>query len=169
MELEAAPVQPGRGLIRLLVVAILACLAQVVVSQLLTQVVAAGHATLHALVALVALLPALAIAWRWPAAGLASRAPVLGLLALAVAQLTESLGAFGYGPDNDTRINGMVALHDLGLGLTALGLMLAVAGFAIGIAVAASRRQGPARLVILGGAVGIAIGGALFVKTMIGL
>ena len=168
MEARSLPV-PGRGLIRLVVVGILACLAQIVLAQFLTSIVAGGHAAMHALMALVALLPALGIAWRWPAGGLATRAPVLGLVALATAQFVESIGAFGYGPDNDGRVNGIVVLHDLGSGLTALGLVAAVVGIAVGIGAVASRRQGRLRLAMLGAAAAVGVMGTVFIKTMIGL
>jgi hypothetical protein len=169
MEIRPTSARRGRGVIRLVVTAIAICLAQLVLSQFLASGEAAGHAVFHALVALGTLLPALGIAWRWPEAGLASRAPALGLFAFAVAQLVESLGAFGYGPDNAERINGMVVLHDLGLGLTAVGMVVALAGIVVGIAVAANRRPGPARLVIAGGAGLLGVLGVLFIKTMIGL
>ena len=166
--MQAVERTPVSGLRRLVVVAIAVCLAQIVLAQFLTDIVASGHAVFHALFALAVLLPALAIAWRWPAAGLASRAPVLGLLALAAAQFVESLGAFGYAPDNDTRANGMVALHDIGLALTALGLMAAVAGVVLGVMVAAGRRTGTLRLATMAAAALLGVGGILVVKLMIG-
>ncbi len=167
MDMALAPAHRGRS-VRLLVAAALVCLVQLVVAQFLSSTVAAGHAQFHAFIALVAVAVALGIAWRWPASGLAGLAPVVGFSAFAVAQFVESLGAFGYGPDNDGRINGMAGLHDLGLGLTALGLVAAVAGLSVGVAAAGIRRQGSARIGMIAGAIVVGLGGLVVVKTMIG-
>ncbi|TAK02336.1 MAG: hypothetical protein EPO36_02360 [Chloroflexota bacterium] len=157
-----------RGLARLLVAAILVCLVQVILAQFLSGIVAAGHATYHAVIAIAVLVPALGIALRWPHSGTATWAPALGLLALAAAQLVESLGAFGYAVDNDTRANGMVVLHDLGLGLTGLGMTAAIIGLVAGLVAVGNRRRGWARGAIVGTSVATGLAGVLVMKMLFG-
>jgi len=143
-------------------------IAQLVLAGLLSAGEATGHARYHAVFALVVLAIAGAIVARWPRAGLASGAPAAGLVSLAVAQLMESIGAFGYDAANDARINGFAGVHDIGVLATAPGMILAVFGVALGLIVAASRLSGTRRLVALPGAVLVAIGGLVLAKTMIG-
>jgi hypothetical protein len=103
---------------------------------------AVGHAQYHAILAIAALVPALAVALRRGAKPtMASTAPIVGLATLAVAQLVESVGGLGYGPDNDGRVNGLVAFHDIGLAITPIGLTAALVGVVIGVGVLAWRRS----------------------------
>lgn len=142
-----------------LVIVIAGSMIQVIVGGLVTGVVAGGHAQFHAATALGLAGLGLAIRLRWPASGAASSLPALGLGVLAAAWLVESLGAYGYGPDNDTRVNSFVLLHELGLILSALGMLSTVAGVAAGIVAAGRRRTGPARAMLFAGAVGMSVVG----------
>ncbi|HYK95703.1 MAG TPA: hypothetical protein VE011_07570 [Candidatus Dormibacteraeota bacterium] len=138
------------------------------VPALLALPLAVGHAQLHAAGALAVLAPALAIAWRQGERHtLASAAPLGGLTALALAQLVESVGGLGYGPDNEQRVNGLVAFHDLGLAIMPIGLVAAVAGTAIGIGALVVQRTGRQALGAVLAALVLAVGG-LGVKTMLG-
>ena len=94
-----------------------------------------GHAQFHVLIALVMLVGAAVILRTRPQMGVGARWLMLGLLAFAAAQFVEAIGAFGFGTDGYSRINDVVLLHDLGLGLTPIGLILL--GF--GAALAGSR------------------------------
>ena len=88
------------------------------------------HSRAHTAVALAVLVVAAVIVAIVRRSSIASRAPVVGLALFAMAQLLESLGALGYGPDNDTRRSDLVVAHDIGLvatGITMLGLVVAVA------------------------------------------
>ena len=129
---------------------------------------ATGHARFHALFALGVLAVGAGLVVRWPTAGAVSRVPAIGLATLGVAQIVESFGAYGYDAANEARINGFAAVHDLGLALSALGLVAAGLGVAIGAVVAASRLTGAARAIGVVGAVAIGAAGLLFVKTMMG-
>jgi hypothetical protein len=153
----------------IIVVGLALAAAQVLLAGLFSAGEATGHARYHAMFALVVLGLAGAIVGRWPRAGLASRAPAFGLMALATAQLVESVGAFGYDAANDARINGFAEVHDIGVIATAPGMILAAIGVGIGAIVAASRLSGITRLVALPGAVIVAVGGLVLAKTMIGL
>jgi hypothetical protein len=114
-----------------------------VVPAVLALPLAVGHAQYHAVFALAVLVPALVVARRGGSRPtMATAAPILGLAAVAVTQLAESIGALGYGPENDERVNGLVAFHDLGLAITPLGLVAAMVGVTIGLAVAVGRRTG---------------------------
>ena len=147
-------------------------IAAAIVLTIISGVVAAGgatdHARLHAISALVVLLIAGAILFRWPAAGLASRAPAVGLGLFAVGQLLEGAGALGFAADNDTRRNDLAVLHDLGLAATAFGLVAVAIGLAVGIGVGLGRRPGPRRWVGVAVALGFLGAGLLMVKTLIG-
>jgi len=102
---------------------------------------ATDHSRLHAAIALALLVIAGIILGR-PDPSIARRAPVVGLLLLAAAQLIESIGALGYGPDNDTRRNDIVLAHDFGVmatGVAMLAMVVAVA-FAAGSLTSRSRR-----------------------------
>jgi hypothetical protein len=107
---------------------------------------AAGHAQLHAIMGLAALLPAAILVVRVDRPTLASGGPAIGLWLLAVTQLIEGVGALGYGADGYTRANGLVALHDLGLGLAPIGLVGAAVGVAAGIGSLVGRRSGSPRV-----------------------
>jgi hypothetical protein len=153
---------------RLVLAGMAIAVLQLAASGAFASSAATGHARFHALFALGVLVVAGAILVRWPAAGLASRAPALGLVVLAAAQLLESFGAYGFGADNETRQNDMVILHDVGLAATALGLVAAVSGIALGVGVGSRRLRGSRRWVGTGAAVVAFGGGLLAVKTLIG-
>lgn len=128
----------------------------------------AGHATLHAIAALSFLAIAGLLLWRRPDAGTAVRAPALGLAALSIALLVESFGAYGFAADNDTR-NWFAVVHDLGSGLTSLGLIAAFAGAGLGLAALSLRRRGIARGAGLAAGVVVVVTGVLGVKMLVGL
>ena len=97
---------------------------------ILAESQATDHSRLHAAVALAVLAVAAVILGAVPRPSIASRAPVVGLALFAGAQLLESVGALGYGPDNDTRQNSIVVAHDIGVlatGITMLTLFVALA------------------------------------------
>lgn len=130
---------------------------------------AGGHARFHAIIASICLGVALALVLRFPATGLKATAPAVGFSAFGLAQLTESLGAFGYGPDNDSRVNGLVFFHDLGLGLSALGLVSVALGVSVGVGLAFWRVGGAGRWIGAGASGAALIGGLFVVKALIGL
>lgn len=130
---------------------------------------ATDHAIFHAGTALVVLSIASAIVLAWPAAGWATRLPALGLAAFAVGLIAEAFGAFGFAADNATRVRPIVVLHDIGLGLTAFGLLAAVAGLGAGSGIAAARLRGPRRAAGLGLATAVTVGGLFGVKVLVGL
>jgi hypothetical protein len=74
---------------------------------------AVGHAQFHAMFALGVLMPACVLAWRAARPNVASIAPTVGMLSLGIAQLVESVGGLGYGPDNNGRVNGLAAIIDV--------------------------------------------------------
>lgn len=135
-----------------------------VVPALLALPLAVGHAQYHAILALGVLVPALVIALgRGDQPTIASTAPIVGLATFALTQLVESIGGLGYGPDNDGRVNGLVAFHDLGLAITPIGLVAALVGATAGVAVLVGRRSGRpalaaalAVLLLVVGGVGVA-------------
>jgi hypothetical protein len=127
---------------------------------------AAGHVRYHAMVGLAALAVAVLPAWRARGSRRAA-APAIGLLLLAAAQLVEAVGGAGFDADNATR-NDLAAIHDLGLGLTEIGLVAAVLGIAIGIRDMLAGRGVP-NGIALGASVGFGGVGLLMVKTLIGL
>ena len=110
----------------------LPAIAQLLLSGVLAAGESADHARIHATFALVALLLGGGIVVLWSSSGLASRAPAAGFAILAGAQLVESVGAFGFDAANGGERTGLAVVHDLGLGATALGLLVAVAGVSIG-------------------------------------
>ncbi len=132
--------------------------------------VAAGHAQFHALVAVV-LLGACAVLLRSrPVLGVGARALMLGLLAFAFAQLVEATGAFGFGTDGYARVNGIVVLHDLGLALSAPGIVLLGVGIVVAVTSVASSVASrwvprPAAALIIG-TVGIVIVGVPIIAVM---
>jgi hypothetical protein len=157
-----------RALRRLVAAALLTTIGLLAASVLVGAGSAAGHAQFHAILALAALLPAGILVARTDHPTVASRAPAIGLWLLAATQLIEGLGALGYGADGYTRANGLVALHDLGLGLAPIGLIGAAVGVAAGIGALVGRRTGRPRVAaavtVLAGLVGL-----VGVAKMIGL
>ena len=149
----------------LLVLALVAwALVMLLVPAALALPLAVGHAQYHAIFAIVALLPALVIALRRGAQStVASAAPIVGLATLALTQLVESVGGLGYGPDNDGRVNGLVAFHDIGLAITPIGLVAALVGIVVGVGVLIGRRSrrpalaaAAAVLILVAGGIGVA-------------
>ena len=127
---------------------------------------AAGHVRYHASIALVVLAIAILPARRAEGSARAM-APPIGLWLFAFAQLVEAVGGAGFDAANDTR-NGIAWIHDLGLGLTGLGLVAAVVGIAIGIQGALARR-GVQRGIAFGGGAAVLGVGLFVVKTLIGI
>ena len=153
-------VTPGSKLARGLVVALaMAALLLLIVPAALAVPLAVGHAQFHAIMALSVLAPAAVIAWRSRGLTLASAAPILGFAGFAAAQLVESVGGLGYGPDNDRRVNDLVAFHDVGLLLTPLGLIAALVGLAIGLGAFIGRRTGRPLAAIVGTLIVLIVGG----------
>ena len=163
-----AATRRARPLIRSIAIAAIVAAALVGLALVAGDQTDSGHVLYHAFQTLVILGTAAAIALRWPHAGWASRAPVLGLLAFAGSQLVEGAGGFGFGLNGGDR-NGLAVIHDLGIGLTALALIVAVLSLAAGLAVAAVRRSGAQRSALLVTAGVVGIGGSLLVKVMIGM
>jgi len=155
---------------RIVAIGFVLALTQLLVAEVVAEGGATGHAWFHVLFfALPALAGAAGIMVLWPNAGLASRIPVIGLLALAAAQLIESVGAMGFDADNDARVRGIVVLHDLGLGLSAIGMIAAILGLAVGIGIASWRLRGRrAWLGLAATLVGLA-GGLVLVLTLTGM
>lgn len=126
------------------------------------------HAKFHAFLAFFALMPAGILAAQAARRTMAAWAPAVGLWLLAATQLVEGVGALGYGADGYSRANGLVALHDLGLGLAPIGLIGAAVGVAAGIGALVGRRTGRPRV-----AAGVTVLAALValvgVAKMIGL
>ena len=129
---------------------------------------ATEHARVHAAVGLAVLLLAGLILRARPKPSVASRAPVIGLMLFAGAQLMESLGALGYGPDNDTRRNGLAVAHDVGVLATGLALLALVVAIAIGVGALTSRRSGRGILVPSVVALAIVAAGLIVLARMIG-
>jgi hypothetical protein len=131
-----------------------------VVPSAVSLPVAVGHAQYHAILALGVLLPALALALRrGERPTIASTAPILGFAAFAAAQLVESVGGLGYGPDTDARANALVVFHDLGLAITPVGLVAALVGVSIGIGAVVARRSGRPALAATASMVLLVVGG----------
>jgi hypothetical protein len=125
---------------------------------------AAGHVRYHASIALVVLAMAILPA-RHAEGSARAMAPAIGLWLFA--QLVEAVGGAGFDAANETR-NGIAWIHDLGLGLTGLGLVAAVVGIAVGIQGGLARRGVPRGIAFGGGAAILGVG--LFViKTLIGV
>lgn len=139
---------------------ILASLAVVVIGSLAGEGAGGGHAVLHATTSAVLFGLGLVILVRRPRATLANRAPVIGLAAFGIGTLVEAIGAFGFVGDERTDL---AIVHDLGLGLTQLGMIAAIAGGAIGLRALARRALPSGRL---GGAVATTIGVVVFLGGM---
>jgi hypothetical protein len=147
---------------------IVASVGLFVVAGFLGDPGAADHARMHAMTAAVSAFVAFGIAARWPAAGLAATAPTVGFAVYALAQVIESVGALGYDTVRDTRSELAVA-HDIGMGLTLIGMLAIVTGVATGLALASGRLRGPARLIGGASSLAVLVAGLLFVKVMIGM
>ena len=127
---------------------------------------ATDHSRLHAATALVLLIIAGTILHVRPDPSIARRAPVVGLVLLAGAQLVESIGALGYGPDNDTRRHDIVVAHDIGVMATGVGMLAMV----VAVAIAAGSLIGRSRPGIAQSLVGVGIIalGFLLVRVVVG-
>jgi hypothetical protein len=146
--------------VQLLGVLLAWALVMLLVPTLLALPLAVGHAQLHAMSAVIVLAPALVIALRrGDRPTMASTAPIVGLAVLAIAQLVESIGGLGYGPDNDQRVNDLVAFHELGLAVMPGGLAAALAGVTTGIGVLVGRRTGRPGLAVTLSVLILVIGG----------
>jgi hypothetical protein len=86
---------------------------------------------------------------------------------MALTQLVEAVGAWGFAPDNDTVVSPIKALHDLGLAISPIGMLGAVLAVAVAIAVWL-RALGQSVLAIAAGS-GVALAGVVVVAKMIGL
>ena len=139
-----APVSRSRWARWLVGSEIVVAAAIVGIGLLVSATLDAGHATYHVIFSMVGLAPAAVLALRRPHGGQATTAPLLGFAVLAATQFVEGIGAFGFGADGNERVNGVVALHDLGLGLAPLGLTAGAVGLALGVArLVAARTKRP--------------------------
>jgi hypothetical protein len=129
---------------------------------------ATGHSRLHAATALVLLIVAGTILRVRPNPSIARRAPVIGLALLAGTQLVESIGALGYGPDNDTRRNDIVLAHDIGVMATGFALLGMVVAVAIAAGSLTARRSLNRRLLPSLVVVGIIAAGVVLVRILVG-
>jgi len=138
-------------------------------SGVLAEDLATGHVRYHAIIGGGALAIAGALVWSRRVPTLAKRALVVGLLVLAAAQFIEGIGAFGYGPDNDTRRHGIVVAHDLGLAATAIALLALAAALAVAAgSLARTRlRAGTAGPVAIAIAIVVGIAGVLAVMVVL--
>lgn len=138
----------------------------VAASFLMAASVASDHAYYHVMFGLVGAIPAGILASRREPARWRSIA-ITGLALLAITQLVEAVGAWGFGPDNDTVVSPIKALHDLGLAISPIGLLGAVAALVAAVAVALrARGQG---ILAVAAAGGIAIVGLFLVAKLIGI
>lgn len=105
-----------------------------------------AHLFSHLAFAVPALALLVAAIRRWPPAvperyaELARRVLVTGLAVAGGGQLMEGLGAFGY--TGNGRENVLAVAHDLGLGISTLGLLALMFGIGLSILVVLSRRLG---------------------------
>jgi hypothetical protein len=152
---------------RWLVIAVFGAMGLIVVASfLMAASVASDHAYFHVMFGLTGAIPAGILASRREPALWRSIA-IAGLALLAVTQLVEAVGAWGFGPDNDTVVSPIKALHDLGVAISPIGLFGAVAALAVAMAVALrARGQG---MLAIAAAGGIAVVGLFLVAKLIGI
>lgn len=124
----------GRWALWLVSACVVAAAGMFAVGALVQSIVAGGHGQFHALFASVFLAPALILAIRRPRGGPASTPAIIGLSVAALSQLLEGLGGFGYGPDNDSRVNALAQVHDLGVLIAPVGLVAAALGITAAVA-----------------------------------
>jgi hypothetical protein len=148
---------------------IVLAIALVVGAGILAEAQASEHARLHAGVALAVLLVAAAVLRVRPRPSIASRAPVIGLVLFAAAQLVESVGALGYGPDNETRRNGLVVAHDIGSVATGIALLALVVAVAIATGAVVASRTSRGIVVPILVVLGIIAIGLFLVARMMGI
>lgn len=106
---------------------------------------AVGHSALGVPVLL--LLVVAIKTWPVPAGGrrawIARSLLLAGLSVFGGGLLIEAIGAFGYN-DADQQVNGLAVLHDIGVFLGPLGIVLSIAGAITSVGVAVAARRGAA-------------------------
>jgi len=137
------------------------------VGVLVRSIVAGEHGMYHALFASVFLAPALVLAIRRPRGGTASTPAIIGLTIAALSQLVEGVGGFGYGPDNDGRVNALAQVHDIGLALAPIGMVAAALGITVSAAQVIRPRFGLAPGIVLAAVVMVGLG--VLIAKMIGM
>jgi hypothetical protein len=145
----------------------IAAVVMLVVGQIAKPWVAGGHGQFHAIFALFFLVPALALSRRRRGVEPLSVPVALGFTILALTQLVEGVGGFGYGPGNDERVNALAQIHDLGLALAPIGLLAGVLGLTVGIAQRLRGRLGTGPALVLTAVV--LVGLLVVIAKMIGL
>ncbi|MDP9337086.1 MAG: hypothetical protein M3Q30_27750, partial [Actinomycetota bacterium] len=146
---------------------IVIAVALLATAGILAESGATDHSRLHAAIALALLITAGTILRVRPNPSIVRRAPVIGLVLLAAAQLIESVGALGYGPDNDTRRNDIAVAHDIGVMATGVAVLTVV----VAVAIAAGFLTGRSRRGILVPSLvvfGIITAGFLLVRVLVG-
>jgi hypothetical protein len=146
---------------------IVIAVALIASAGILAESGATDHSRLHASIALALVIVAGTILRIRPNPSLVRRAPVVGLVLLAAAQLIESVGALGYGPDNDARRNDIVVAHDIGVMATGVAMLAMV----IAVAIAAGALTGRSRRGILVPSLvvfGVIAVGFLLVRVLVG-
>jgi hypothetical protein len=152
---------------RWLVIVVFATMAVILgLSFLMADRVASDHAYFHAMFALIGAVPAGILATR-PHPARWRQVAIVGLELLAITQLVEAVGAWGFAPDNDTVTGPIKGLHDVGLAISPLGLLGAVVGVAVAVALAL-RAQGRSMVAVAAGG-GTAVVGLVVVAKLIGL
>ena len=157
----------ARWALALVVIPAIAAAAMFLIGALVQAWVAGEHGQFHALFAAAFLAPALVLAIRRPKGGPASTPAIAGLTIAAITQLVEGVGGFGYGPGNVDRVNGLVALHDLGLLLAPIGMIAAALGATLAVAQLIRPRFGLVPAIVLAAAVMGGLG--LVITKMIGM
>jgi hypothetical protein len=148
--------------------AIVVAIALLASAGILAEAGATDHSRLHAAIALAVLLIGGTILLTRPNPSIASRAPVVGLVLIAAAQLIESVGALGYGPDNDTRRSDIALAHDIGTMATGVALLALVVSVAIAAGSLANNRYRRGILVPSLVAFGIIAVGLFLVARLVG-
>jgi hypothetical protein len=75
----------------------------------------------------------------------------------------------GFDSNNEGRVGDIVVLHDLGLGLSAIGMVAAAFGIGAGAGIAAWRLHGRRRWLGLAATLIVSSGGLVFVLTLTGM
>ena len=158
MDLAPHPAPHPRVDVACVIGLLLASLAVVVAGSLVGEASGGGHAILHATTSGALFGIALAILVRRPRATPGNRVPAIGLAAFAIGTLVEGIGALGFAGDQRTYLP---VVHDLGLGLTQLGMLAFVVGGAIGV-------RALARRVLPDGRVGRAVAATIGVVVLVG-
>ena len=122
------------------------------------------HALGHAGPGISAAFLTVAVRRLWPTPpdtpGRAARTVLaIGLVFFALGQIVEAAGGFGY--KGNTRVSGWARLHDVGVLLSSVALLVVLAGVAWGIFVAVARRRGALKPSTLKAAVLVAVAAAV--------